>query len=92
MDLARWLHQASGCRDLCLAGGVALYCAGDALFRRELRLGRAGMRAAAAILALAAIPVGAWLSPFAELVALVALFAAVFAIEAGATPPAYAAA
>ena len=82
----------SWARATILAGGVALYCAGDALFRRELMLGRAGMRAAAAILALAAIPVGAWLSPFAELVALVALFAAVFAIEAAATPPAYAAA
>jgi low temperature requirement protein LtrA len=78
-------------RAAILAGGVAVYCAGDALFRRELSLGRLGVRASAALVALAAIPIGAWLSPFAELLALVALFTAVFAIET-ARPAEYAAA
>jgi low temperature requirement protein LtrA len=73
-------------RAAILAGGVAVYCAGDTLFRRELALGPVAMRGAAAVLALAAIPVGAWLSPFAELVALVALLSAVFAIEASRPP------
>jgi low temperature requirement protein LtrA len=72
----------SWARAAILAGGVALYCAGDTLFRRELGLGRFDMRAGAAVCALAAIPVGAWISPFAELLALAALLAAVFAIEA----------
>ncbi|HEY7259755.1 MAG TPA: low temperature requirement protein A [Gaiellales bacterium] len=72
----------SWARAAILAGGVAVYCAGDTLFRRELALGRLGVRGAAAVLALAAIPIGAWLSPFAELMVLVALLSAVFAIEA----------
>jgi len=87
----RAFTELSWARAAILAGGVALYVAGDALFRRELALGRLGVRGAAALLALAAIPVGAWLSPFAELVALIALLTAVFAIEA-ARPPEYAAA
>ena len=78
-------------RAAILAGGAAVYLAGDALFRHQLALGRLDVRGAAAVLALTAIPVGVWLSPFAELVALVALFAAVFAIEA-ARPSGYAAA
>jgi hypothetical protein len=69
-------------RSAILAGGVATYCAGDALFRRELGLGRFGVRGSAALLALAATPIGVWVSPFAELVALVGLFSAVFAIAA----------
>ncbi len=73
----------SWARAAILAGGVALYCAGDALFRRELALGRTGLRGTAAVLALAAIPTGAWLSAFAELIALVALLTVVFTIEAG---------
>jgi low temperature requirement protein LtrA len=69
-------------RSAILAGGVAAYCAGDALFRRELALGRFGVRGSAALLALAATPIGVWVSPFAELAALVARFSAVFVIEA----------
>src|SRR3954469_962582 len=33
LDLARWLHQASGCQDLCMAGGVALNCVMNARLR-----------------------------------------------------------
>jgi len=73
-----------------LAGGVAAYCAGDVLFRRQLALGHTGRRTAVALLALAAAPFGAWLSPFAELLVLAGLLAALFAVEAA--EPEYAAA
>lgn len=33
IELASWLHQASGCDDLCLAGGVALNCVLNARLR-----------------------------------------------------------
>jgi carbamoyltransferase len=33
VELSRWLHQASGCHDLCMAGGVALNCVMNARVR-----------------------------------------------------------
>ncbi len=33
LELARWLHAASGCDDLCMAGGVALNCVMNARLR-----------------------------------------------------------
>ena len=33
LELAGWLHSASGCRDLCMAGGVALNCVMNARIR-----------------------------------------------------------
>jgi carbamoyltransferase len=33
LELCRWLHGASGCDDLCLAGGVALNCVMNARLR-----------------------------------------------------------
>jgi carbamoyltransferase len=33
LELARWLHGASGCDDLCMAGGVALNCVMNARVR-----------------------------------------------------------
>jgi low temperature requirement protein LtrA len=68
-------------RAAILAGGVAVYCLGNVLFRRELSLGRIRLRTAAALLAVATAPVGAWVSPFAELLALVAVFTALFVLE-----------
>jgi low temperature requirement protein LtrA len=64
-------------RSAILAGGVAFYLAGDIAFRSELRIGRSRRRAVGAVLALAAIPLGVALSPFAETAALVALLLAV---------------
>jgi low temperature requirement protein LtrA len=43
---------------LMLAGGAALFLTGDVLFRRTLHLGPAHLRAAAAVLCLATIPLG----------------------------------
>jgi low temperature requirement protein LtrA len=69
-------------RAAILGGGVAAYLAGDIGFRRQLRIGRIGRRAAAVLASLALIPVGVALSPFAEIAALVAVLLVVFVTEA----------
>jgi low temperature requirement protein LtrA len=68
-------------RAAILAAGVGTYLAGDVLFRAELRLGVVRWRAVGALVALAAIPVGAESSPFAETCVLVALLLAVIVVE-----------
>src|SRR3954452_18921868 len=77
---------------LLLAGGVALYLAGDALFRRELRIGSGATRVAAAVLALASVPVGALVFTTAQIATLVALLVGTMLVEraqvARARPPA----
>jgi low temperature requirement protein LtrA len=65
-----------------LAGGVALYLGGDALFRRILRIGTPRLRALAALLALATIPIGLGSVALAQLAALVALVVATLVAEA----------
>src|SRR5205085_9703976 len=64
------LHTAQA---LALGGGVALYLAGDVLFRRTLGIGDGGWRAGAAVLALATIPLGLEVAAAAQLVAIVAV-------------------
>jgi low temperature requirement protein LtrA len=64
-------------RATILAGGVALFLAGDVLYRRELTIGRASIRAGAAVVALSTIPLGALVAPVAQIAALVALLVAV---------------
>ena len=64
-----------------LAGGVALFMAGDALFRAALRLGAAPWRLAAAVAALATIPLGTRLSATAQLAALVAILVIALSLE-----------
>ena len=66
---------------LFLAGGVAVFCVGDVLFRRTLGIGPNGGRMLAAVLAPATIPLGTEVSAFAQLVALVVLLVAVLTIE-----------
>jgi low temperature requirement protein LtrA len=68
-------------RALALAGGISLFMLGEALFRRTLRIGRVGSRLAAAMLALATIPIGTELSAVAQLLALVAALAATLALD-----------
>jgi low temperature requirement protein LtrA len=68
-----------------LGGGVAAYCAGDTLFRRQLGLGRLGTRTVAALLAAGTIPAGALVSPFVQLLLLVFVLIALFSIEGRAT-------
>ena len=67
---------------LMLAGGVALFLAADAFFRRELRIGSGTIRGAAALLALATVPVGALLFTTAQIGVLVALLVATMLVEA----------
>src|SRR5258705_5394678 len=73
---------------LLLGGGVALYLAGDAVFRSVMRLGTATYRAVAAVLSLAAVGLALTVSAAAALAALVAIAVATLAIEGrvGAAP------
>ncbi|HEX2374420.1 MAG TPA: low temperature requirement protein A [Actinomycetota bacterium] len=66
---------------LMLSGGAALFLAGDILFRRTLDLGPGRVRATAAALALATIPLGLWLSALLQLAALVMVLAGSLAAE-----------
>jgi low temperature requirement protein LtrA len=66
---------------LLLAGGVALYLVGEAFFRFVLDIRPIGYRAAAALAALATLPLGLGVSAAAQLVALVAILAAMLAVE-----------
>ncbi|MFL5792862.1 MAG: low temperature requirement protein A [Actinomycetota bacterium] len=56
---------------LLLSGGVAIFLAGDVLFRHTLHIGPGGLRALAATLALATIPLGLAVSAITQLAALV---------------------
>lgn len=67
---------------LALAGGVALFLAGDVAFRAVLRLYPVRFRAAAAPAALAAALIGVHASAVAELLALVAVLVVMLAVEA----------
>ena len=66
---------------LALAGGVALYLAGDVAFRHALRIGGQRYRAAAAVAALAVSGVGVWLSVAAEIALLAGIVAAALVVE-----------
>jgi low temperature requirement protein LtrA len=66
---------------LALAGGVALYLAGDIAFRRTLRIGTQRYRAAAAVAALAAVSVGVTLSAAAQIALLTLIVAAALVVE-----------
>ncbi|HET8788271.1 MAG TPA: low temperature requirement protein A [Actinomycetes bacterium] len=72
---------------LMLSGGAALFLAGDLLFRRTLQLGPAALRATAAALALATVPVGLTLSALAQLTTLVLVLAAALTLERRAARP-----
>ncbi|MFF4358827.1 low temperature requirement protein A [Streptomyces sp. NPDC001604] len=67
---------------LALAGGVALFLAGDAAFRTVLRLRPVRFRATAAPVPLAAALLGIHLSAVAELLALVGVLVVMLAVEA----------
>ena len=71
---------------LALAGGVALYLAGDVAFRHALRIGVWRYRAAAAVAALAAAAVGTWFSVAAEIALLTLIVAAALVVERRASP------
>jgi low temperature requirement protein LtrA len=66
---------------LLLGGGVALYLAGDSVFRRVMRLGRATYRAVAAVLSLGVVALAVAVSAAAALAILVAIVVATLVIE-----------
>jgi low temperature requirement protein LtrA len=68
-------------RALQLAGGVALFMAGDAMFRAVLGLGAAPWRVVAAVVAFATIPLGTAVSATAQIAALVAILVAALSLE-----------
>ncbi|MCX4766247.1 low temperature requirement protein A [Streptomyces sp. NBC_01275] len=65
-----------------LAGGVALFLAGDVAFRVALGLRPVRFRLTAALIAVAAVLLGVGVSAVAELLALVAVLVAMLAVEA----------
>lgn len=72
---------------LGFAAGLAVYLAGDVLFRRALAIGRAGVGLWAALLALVTVPLGIEVAAIAQLGALVGMMVALFAFERAATTP-----
>jgi low temperature requirement protein LtrA len=74
-----------GAHALLLAGGVAVFLAGDVGFRRTLRLGPGRVRAAAAVLCLAAIPVGVAASAVLQLTFLGIVLSGSLAAESAGT-------
>ncbi|MEV6728131.1 low temperature requirement protein A [Streptomyces sp. NPDC051364] len=75
---------------LVLAGGIALYLAGDLAFRAVLGIGPARFRAAALVLVLATVPVGTGTAGLWQLVALVLVLLAALGAEARWAPAAVA--
>ncbi len=75
-------HELEPSRAITLAGGVAVYLIGDALFRATLRIGRGHWRLVCAVAVAATIPLGAAVSATAQIAAIVALLGACFALEA----------
>ena len=72
-----------------LGGGVAVYLVGDVFFRRTLGLGSGRLRAAAAVLALATIPIGEAGVAIAQIAALVVVLAGALLLEAQASSSLY---
>jgi low temperature requirement protein LtrA len=74
---------------LLLSGGIALFLAGDVRFRRTLDLGPGRLRAFAAALALATIPLGLTFSALTQLAVLVLVLAGSLAAESAlaSSPP-----
>ncbi|MER7732010.1 low temperature requirement protein A [Streptomyces erythrochromogenes] len=73
---------------VALAGGVALYLAGNLVFRGVLGLGPARYRAAALVLALATVPVGTGWTGAGQLVALAVVLVGAVVAEGGRSPAA----
>ena len=61
---------------------MAIYLVGEVLFRYSLGIGRGGWRLACAAAVLLTIPLGTAIAAEAQLVAVVALLVACFALEA----------
>ncbi|WP_438319726.1 low temperature requirement protein A (plasmid) [Streptomyces sp. HUAS TT3] len=73
---------------VALAGGVALFLAGETAFRAALKLAPLRFRAVTALLAVATVPVGLRHSGLAQLIALVVLVVAMLVVEHRSLPKA----
>lgn len=69
-----------------LAAGAAAFLAGDAAIRRLLRIGPVRLRAAAAVLALATAPVGAFVALEVQVAVLTVLLAGALVLESTQSP------
>jgi hypothetical protein len=76
------LDELAPSRAITLAGGVAIYLVGDALFRATLHIGRGRRRLACVVAVAATIPLGTAVAATAQIAAIVALLAACFALDA----------
>ncbi|MEY2231250.1 low temperature requirement protein A [Streptomyces sp. BF23-19] len=81
--LGEHLHSGPA---VALAGGVALYLAGDLAFRSALGIGPGRYRAAALVLALATVPVGTSWTGAGQLVALACVLVGALAAEGRRSP------
>jgi low temperature requirement protein LtrA len=84
--------ELTAAQALALGGGVALFLAADVAFRRVLHLGRSIHRVAAAVGALATVPLGSEVAAAAQLGALALLLALALAGEGALRPEKFAAA
>jgi low temperature requirement protein LtrA len=81
--IAHPVDPLSFARSLALAGGVACFLIGDALFRRTLSIGETRWRLTAAAFALVTLPLGFEVSAVAQLSALVAVLLMSLFLELG---------
>jgi low temperature requirement protein LtrA len=81
--------EASLAQALALGAGTAMFLAADVWFRRVLGLGRSLWRGAAALGALATIPMGTEVSAVGQLALLVFLFGAALTAEGALVPERY---
>jgi low temperature requirement protein LtrA len=79
-DAARLAPGPAGA-SVVLACGAALFLAGDISIRRQLRTGPVSLRTAAAVLALATIPVGAFGALGAQLIVITVLLVVMLVLE-----------
>jgi low temperature requirement protein LtrA len=79
--LAHPAAELSTARAVFLGGGAALFLAGNALFRRSVEIGPGRVRGAAAVVALATIPLGAGVSAAAQTAVLVAVLGGAIAVD-----------
>jgi hypothetical protein len=80
-------HEPDSGPALALAGGAALFLAGDVWFRHVLRIGSSLPRAAGAALALATIPLGTEVAAIAQVAALALVVACAAAARTARTAP-----
>jgi low temperature requirement protein LtrA len=81
-------HALPLAQALYLGAGAALFLAGDLVFRHVLRMGRERTHAAAALLALATVPLGTEVSAVAQMVAVTLVLVSMLALEGRAVAPA----